>query len=363
MKPFMPDKLPIKSIDWSSLVKLIGKANATLARYDGLLQGMVNPEILLSPFTYQEAVLSSKIEGTQATLGEVLKQEAGEKFDDKRGEDIREVINYRTAMFKAEKILQKYPINLNMIKEIHKVLLKDVRGRNQGLGSFRQVQNWIGKKGCSIEKASYVPPEPMYIMEFLDNWEKYIHSDEKDLLVQLSIIHAQFEIIHPFLDGNGRIGRIIIPLFLYEKKILIRPMFYLSAFLESNRDRYYTSLRNITKKNDWQGWIKFFLEAIIFQANENNKKTKRILELYEKMKIKIPKITHSQYALSALDCLFYRPIFNTSSFIRESKIPKQTAILLLQKLRKNGIINIIRKSRGRKPGIYIFDELFDIAEG
>jgi Fic family protein len=218
---------------------LLGKANRALAQYDGVLYGLPNPEVLLSPMTTQEAVLSSRIEGTQATLGEVLEFEAGEEPEEESKRlDIQEIINYRRALKAAERELKKRPFNLNLLLSLHSILLNSVRGRNKGKGQFRKIQNWIGLPGAPLKKAQFVPPRPEVLPEFLDNWEKYYHLDRPDPLVQLAIIHGQFEILHPFLDGNGRLGRLFVPIFLFEKQILSRPMFYLSAFLEAHRDEY-----------------------------------------------------------------------------------------------------------------------------
>ena len=260
MKPYIPDTLPLQNIDWVKFVNLIGKANAELARYDGILQGIINPHVLLSPLTTKEAVLSSRIEGTQASLVEVFEFEASKQADiqTEKQKDIQEIINYRKSMGIAVNWLAKKPITINMIKEVHSILLDSVRGKDKGRGRFRTVQNWIGRPGTSIEQAEYVPPEPMRIMEFLSNFEKYIHYEEKDILVQLAIVHAQFEIIHPFVDGNGRVGRILIPLFLYEKRLLSLPMFYISEYFETNRDEYYDRLKAITSEKRWEEWIEFF---------------------------------------------------------------------------------------------------------
>lgn len=189
--------------------------------------------------TTQEAVLSSRIEGTQATLGDVLRFEAGEAPKEERKQhDIQEIINYRHALRGAEEELRTRPFNLNLLKKLHSILLDSVRGRDTARGRFRQVQNWVGAPGTPIEEAPFVPPAPGLLMEYLDNWEKYYHADRPDPLVQLAIVHAQFEIIHPFLDGNGRLGRMLVPLFLYEKEFISKPMFYLSAYLEVHQDEY-----------------------------------------------------------------------------------------------------------------------------
>ncbi len=362
MKPFSPDVLPLANIDWTAHVNSIGKAQAALARYDGMLQSIVNPGLLLSPLTTQEAVLSSRIEGTLATMEEVLEFDAdpNEKLSPGKQADIQEIINYRRAISYSIEMLEKRPLTLNVIKELHAMLLDSVRGRNKAPGEFRRIQNYIGSPGADIAEASYVPPSPEMVMPALDNWEKYIHSNEMDALVQLAIVKAQFEIIHPFLDGNGRIGRILIPLFLYEKKMLSSPMFYLSSYLESNRDEYYDRLKAISERGNWNGWIAFFLNAIIEQASLNINKVKAIHDLYEKIKLRIPEVTGSKFAMQATDALFSTPIVTSSSFIRTSSIPKGSAIRIINTLREYKILFDVRKPIGRRSGLFVFDELFDI---
>jgi len=362
MQPFIPNTLPLEKLDWAHFVPLIGQANAELARYDGILQGIINPNVLLSPLTSKEAVLSSKIEGTQATLKEVLEFEASPDVKTKKYKDIQEIINYRQSMHFAVEWLNNKPLTLNLIRKIHGILLDSVRGRNKARGEFRKDQNWIGKPGTPIEQAEYVPPTPFLLMDHLSNFEKYIHYKEYDPLVQLSIVHAQFEIIHPFLDGNGRVGRILIPLFLFEKKLLNSPMFYISEYLETHRDEYYDSLKSISQTNTWERWIDFFLKAIIEQAKINSIKAKAILSLYEQKKIRITEITHSQYAIKILDALFMYPIFKTSDFIKISKIPKASATRFLRQLEEFKIISTLRKGGGRRAKVMIFNKLLKIVE-
>ena len=360
MKPFTPHDLPLKKLDWKKFRKQIGPANRALARYDGILQSIPNPAVLLSPLTTQEAVLSSKIEGTQATLEEVLKYEADPKRQTKHYQDIQEVINYRKAMAYAVEELHQRPISLNLLKRIHSILLDSVRGQNKNRGNFRKIQNWIGKPGASQKEARYVPPDPLKLPGFLDKFEKYIHHDDDDIIVQVAIIHAQFEILHPFLDGNGRIGRILIPLFFYSKGVLHRPMFYISAFLEANRPEYYDKLKDISDNNSWEEWITFFLKAVINQANRNTDKAQQILELYNNMKQKIVDYTHSQYALQALDGLFTIPIFSSRDFQNHSDIPKASSARIINVLKDEGVITTIEEARGSKPALYQFQRLIDI---
>lgn len=357
MEPCIPNYLPLKELKWDQLIHLIGKANYEIARYEGILQGIPNPEILLSPLMTQEAVISSKIEGTQATLEEVLKYEASPSLEPEKGEDIKEIINYRKALNIGSSQLETRPLSYNLIRLLHEILLTDVRGKNKALGEFRKIQNWIGKPNSTIEEARFVPPSPDKIMTYFTNLEEYIHFTEKDVLVQLAIIHGQFEIIHPFIDGNGRLGRMLIPLILFEKKILSKPCFYLSGYMERNRDVYYQRLNEITSTKNWEGWIDFFLSAIIEQSKINSKKAIEILMLYDEMKTKIPKLTRSQFSVQAIDCIFQKAIFSTNDFISISKIPKRSAIRILNELKSNDIIKVIIEGRGRKPCVMVFPKL------
>ncbi len=364
--PFIPHELPPDGLNWQTLVPLVGKANAAIARYDGLLQSLMNPAVLLSPITTNEAVLSSRIEGTQASLGEVLEHDAG--LDTAKSpaisEDIREISNYRKALGMAEEALRDRQISLNFIKSLHAILMDSVRGQNKEPGQFRKTQNWIGRKGTPIEHARFVPPSPLILQEHLEKWENFLLQDGHDPLVQLSIVHAQFEILHPFMDGNGRIGRLLIPLFLYSRKCLNSPMFYMSEYLETHRQEYYDSLRAITAHNDWQGWIEYFLGAVVAQSDTNIRKARAILGLYEDLKEQFIKTTRSQHAIPALDAFFKKPVINTVDFIQLSHIPnKVTAGALLRKLSEAGLVRILKKGRGRSPAIYVLPELVNIAEG
>jgi len=358
--PFIPAQLPLPMVDWVRFVSLIGPANAEIARYDGILQGINNPGILLSPLATREAVLSSKIEGTQASLEEVLEYEAAPSIKAEKYDDIQEIINYRKAMRFAVQWLTKKPITLNLIREMHAILLDSVRGKDKARGHFRSTQNYIAKPGEPIEKALYIPPAPAKVMEALSNFEKYFHFDEKDRLVQLAVLHAQFEIIHPFLDGNGRIGRLLIPLFMLEKAVLNSPMFYISEYLEDNRTEYYTRLRAISEEGKWDDWIEFFLKAVIAQAKTNSAKAKAILALYNTKKERITEITHSQYAIKILDTIFARPIFNSADFIKTSKIPRPSAQRLLTQLKKGEVIDTIKPGGPRKAEVFAFTKLLKI---
>ncbi len=360
MKPYKPQELLSTNLDWAAIVDLLSTANRQLARYDGLLQSIINPEVLLSPLRTQEAVLSSKIEGTQATLKEVLEYEADKVQSSEKQGDIKEIINYRKALLAAKSRLDSLPLSLRLIREMHAVLMQDVRGENKAPGEFRKIQNWIGSPGSTMDTARFVPPTVQDMLHGLDDWEKYIHFKEKDPLVQLAIIHAQFEILHPFLDGNGRIGRILIPLFLFDKDIIREPVFYLSDYLENHRRDYYDALKDITDTGSWTNWIRFFLGAIISQAKKNNDQTRQIVALYDSMKERIVTATHSQFAVSCLDFIFNHPVFNSGRFYEESGVPRASASRLLNAMETNQIIKCIEKGSGRRASLYIFEPLLDI---
>jgi Fic family protein len=317
--------------------------------------------------TTQEAVLSSKIEGTQATVDEVLEQEAGLTKEGEKYKDIQEISNYRSALFQASEHLKTYPIRLSLILDLHRILLDSVRGQGKSPGEFRKDQNWIGKAGCSIDEASFVPPSPLRLLDYLQAWQDYLDFDDSDFLLQVAVTHAQFELLHPFKDGNGRIGRILIPLFLYQKKALSQPMFYLSEYLEAHRDEYYERLKAISAEGDWNGWIAFFLRAITVQARENSKRVRAIMGLYEAMKLRIHEITHSQYSLYLLDELFSRPIFKTTDlvgrFSQKYGIHEKTTPALLRQLKEAGILMELQPGSGRRAAVLCFPDLLNLAEG
>ena len=357
---------PPPALDWVKLLPLIGPANAAVARYEGVLHGIPNPDVLLSPLTSQEAVLSSRIEGTQATLGEVLEVEAGGDLDDEstpKKADIREVLNYRAALAEAAGLLTQLPLSQRLVRLTHARLMQGVRGRNKDPGEFRRIPNWIGPEGCSIEQARFIPCSADALPAAMSAWEKYIHDEAPDALIQLAVLHAEFEAIHPFLDGNGRLGRLIIPLFLQSKGLLSRPNFYLSEFLEGNRDEYYDRLLAVSRDGDWTGWCAFFLRAIIQQAGSNQAKAQAIHALYNARKEWMVEATRSQYGVRALDWFFSRPIFSATDFFAMVDIPEPTAKRILRLVRDNGLLREIRPSSGRRPAVLAFPELLNISEG
>ena len=247
------------------------------------------------------------------------------------------------------------------------MLMNSVRGQDKTPGDFRLEQNWIGRHGCTMEQASFVPPNPMQLPDHLQAWERYLDSDDVDFLLQTAVVHAQFELLHPFKDGNGRIGRILIPLFLYQKRALSQPMFYLSEYLESHREEYYQRLKAISAEADWNGWIAFFLQAITTQAGQNSTRVTAIQALYVQMKLAIQEATHSQYTVHVLDAIFSKPIFRSSDLTaklhKEFGVHAKTTLSLLRQLKEAGILRELKAGSGRRPATLCFPRLINVAEG
>lgn len=355
--PCVPPELPLKELDLTRIQPIIGEANINLGRYDGMLETLSNPELLVTPLSMNEAVLSSRIEGTQATLDEVYEFNAGIKKTDHKRNEIDEIINYRSAIMVAEVQLINQPLNLFLIRQMHKELMKGVRGQYKKPGEFRTEQNYIAKRNESIEEARFIPPHPMLLQSSLENWENYLSKDE-DALILTAIAHAQLEILHPFMDGNGRIGRMLIPLLLFKKNAISKPYFYLSEYLEKERQIYYDKLLNITEKNEWEEWIVFFAEAVIKQSKINIDKIRSINMLYEDTLELVKEATRSIQTIEMTKVLFMHPIVNSTNFALLANIKsKITANKYLKLLEEREIIRCVEKGSGRKPNIYSFDRL------
>ncbi len=299
-------------------------------------------------------------------MGEVLEFEAegdSKEISWDKVADINEILNYRKSMWHATELLEKLPLCQRVVKTAHQTLLQGVRGQGKSPGEYRKIPNWIGPRGCPIEDAKFIPISADKLDEAMGKWENYIHEDAPDILVQLAVLHAEFEALHPFLDGNGRLGRMCVPLFLFKAGLIQSPMFYISAYFEKNRDEYYDKLLSISRDNDWNSWCLFFLKAIQIQAMENQVKASKILHLYESKKNQLVDLTHSQYSIHALDFIFSRPTFKSTDFTSIKEIPTPTAKRILTTLRNNGLFAVLRESRGSSPAIYAFTELINIAEG
>ncbi len=361
LKNFILPLLPPR-IDYGPLIRVIGEAHGAVGELNGLMRkNILNPELLVTPLLTKEAVLSSRIEGTQATLEDVFQYESGAAPRPAAGmeKDIAEIINYRRAMNFSVGELKARPVTREFVKKLHYLLLDSSRGAEKDRGKFRTGQVYIGMPGASIEEASYVPPSPDRIPELLADWEKYANSNiEKDVLVQIGVAHYQMEAIHPFRDGNGRVGRLLIPLFLYQREMLSWPLLYISEYFEKNRADYYGYLRGVTEKSDWVSWLKFFLLALITQSLKTQTSIARIMELNERLKKEVV-AANSVYAPNLLELLFSSPVI-TYAGIKDrlgTKNP-QTIYNLLEKFLQMGIL---KEEPGRKRNrVFVFRDLMNI---
>ena len=363
---YLSGHFPPQNLDLQRLLPLIGPAHAAVAGYEGMLKGLPNANVLLSPLASQEAVLSNRIEGTQTNLTDLLTFEAEGNLSDESTPskvDNREVLNYRIALHAAKDNLEALPLSQGLIRQTHEILMQGVRGQFKSPGKYRRKPDscWIG--GHTIEDARFIPCPVEELDSAMNVLESYIHDEAPDMLLQLAIVHAEFEAIHPFLDGNGRMGRLIIPLFMFYKGLLTSPSFYISEYLESHRDEYFARLLAVSRDDDWTGWCTFFLTAIIEQARSNQQKIHDLLELYDELTERIVEATHSQYSVRALDSIFGRPIFQTTDFVKSSGIPEHTARHILRVLRGRGLLSELRKARGRQPAILALADLLNIVEG
>jgi Fic family protein len=366
VKPATAKSLPtLTEKDWLALIPAMSRANRALAEYNGRLHRLPNLDLLLSPLRLQEAVLSSRIEGTLATMSEVLQFEAGELPErESRRQDIEEILNYRMALDAAMHELKTRPFNLNLLLTLHRLLLQSVRGQNKTPGEFRRQQNYIGSRIGGIERIRFTPPEWSTLAASLSNWEKYYHAEDEPL-VRLALIHAQFEFLHPFLDGNGRLGRILIPLFLFEHGLLSEPTFYLSEYIEEHRDEYIDRLNDLGRiKLGWRNWTEFFLTAVAEQANRNIAKTESILALYEKLKRQFIDITGSKYAVPLLDAVFERQFFQPAQLTWSGHAPTTTTLMtMLRALERGGLVKVYRPDAGRRAAIWWVPEITSLFNG
>jgi Fic family protein len=274
----MPDPLPPK-LEWTGdLVAALSEADRQIGRLAGEGRQLRNPHLLIRPFVRREAVLSSRIEGTQATLGELLAAEAGAAVE-RSPDDLREVGNYVTALEYGVARLKRLPLSLRLVRELHGKLMTGVRGNSATPGEFRRTQNWVGPAGATPERATYVPPPPEELMSCLGPWEKFLHERALPPLAHVALAHYQFEAIHPFLDGNGRVGRLLITLSMIERGVLPAPLLYLSAFFEASREEYYARLRAIQEHAEWEAWMRYFLEGVTRQSEDALRRAEQINSL------------------------------------------------------------------------------------
>lgn len=335
---FVPDPLPPRlEVSWD-LVSALSAADRAVAELAGVGGTLPNPHLLVGPFVRREAVLSSRIEGTQASLSDLFFFEAAPKQYHEPG-DVREVANYVDALEYGLKRIETLPISLRLVRELHEHLMAGVRGGDRSPGEFRRVQSWIGREGCTVDEATYVPPPPHEITSALGDFERFIHaSSGLPPLVRFALLHYQFEAIHPFLDGNGRIGRLLITLEFGSEGLLPQPLLYLSDFFERNRPEYYRLLLAVTTHGEWGEWIRFFLRGVAEQSRDAVLRARKLLALRQELREKLQAARASALLLRLVDELFQYPAITMRRTASALKVTPRAAQMNLDKLIDAGII-------------------------
>lgn len=356
---FVPNPLPPVIEYDAQLIRLLSDADRLIGELSGTGRLLKNPYLLISPYVRREAVSSSKIEGTQSSLSDLFFYEATNKIRP-TAPDVKEVQNYVQALTAGIPLLQKLPISSRLICELHAILMKDVRGEHATPGELRRSQNWIGPPGCTLNEAAYVPPPVDEMHEALSDWEKYLNSEPREpILIQAALMHYQFEAIHPFIDGNGRIGRVLISLFLHNTGALSQPLLYLSEFFEKYRTQYYESLLSVSQKGTWKQWIEFFLRGVINMSQSALDNAKTIITLYETYSNligadkKTPEIAHR-----LLDELFTSMIISIAGLSKKWNIAYTSVKHGVKSLER---LNILKEISGKaRYRLYVCQDLLKI---
>ena len=359
---FIPAPLP-PPLDWSpALVSILAEAERNLSRLASLGVTLPSPHLLARPFVRREAVVSSRIEGTRATLTDLYTYETAQLSFLEPDTDVREVHNYVRALDYGMQRLESLPVSLRLIREVHARLMEGVRGERLTPGEFRRSQNWIGPAGCTLTDAPYVPPPEHEMRKALDELEKYIHAPS-DLppLVRLGLIHYQFEAIHPFLDGNGRIGRLLVILLLCEWDLLPQPFLYLSGYFEAHRQMYYERLLHISQRGEWEEWMRFFLAGVSLQSMDAAHRIARLQELRGVYRRLVQPERAAPRLLATLDVLFERPIVSVRQVEGALGVPYRSAQRYVEKLEALGLLReITGRARNR---LYCAEEILRAIEG
>jgi Fic family protein len=357
---FVPNPLP-PDISWTpDIVSHLSRADRALGELSGIGRALPNPHLLILPFARREAVLSSRIEGTQASLSDLFAFEASRRFEEKS--DVREVFNYVRALEYGLARLKDLPVSLRLTREIHEQLMRGVRGEHSTPGEFRRSQNWIGPPGCLLNDATFVPPPVEEMRTCLDAFERFVHA-QSDIppLVQLALIHYQFEAIHPFLDGNGRVGRLIIVMLLCLRQLLSQPLLYLSAYFEAHRQTYYQLLLSVSQRGAWKEWVLFFLDGVESQAHDAVRRSHRIQDLRREYRTRFQTTQSSAKLLQVVDLLFGAPVVTVSQVKEAVGVTFPSANRYIAQLEEAGIIReITGQARNR---LYEASEIIRAIEG
>lgn len=365
IQPFLPSLLPLcaREDDWGAYGNNPGLAAAMLGRFSGMMEASAKADLFWLMWMLRESQYSNEIEGTVTTLDEVLENNAGLQIPIERKEDVQEVLNYRATMrLGAEMLAEGTALSLFLVRTLHGRLLQGTRGADKSPGAWRNVQVHIGKRGTPLTAASYVPPAPEHVPGLLENWIAFIRRTDMDPIIQAAVMHAQFEMIHPFVDGNGRMGRLLISLFLTEKGLLSKPCFYMSAYLQEHREEYYAALGEISRTGCWEHWIRFFITAILERSRANIDTLREMTALYEDCKKKLHECTSSGYAISILDYAFENPVFTIPGMAKTLHVTVPALSHLMQKLQRADFFQCVRKGSGRQAALWSFGRMMEILQ-
>jgi len=357
------EKFPPQNLDYEKIVNSLLKATDALARYDQMLKNMHNSAILLAPLRNQEAVISSRMEGTISTMDEILKFEADSENDSEEAKNVRsevfETILYQRALLNAQRAMKDgYPLSQHLIKTLHQQLLSFGRGAQKSPGQYKTEQNYLADK--IKQKVLFTPISPEKLNDGLEKLFTYIKDSSHPILIKTALMHLEFEALHPFQDGNGRIGRMLITLLLWSSGAISEPHFYVSGYMEEHKEEYIDTMRNVSENNNWEAWCIFFSNAIEKQAIRNLEIAESIKNLYEDMKPVFSDALSSKWSVNALDYIFTNPIFRNNRFTSKSGIPGPTAARFTRILLDKELIRTLEESSGRRPALYAFEPLLKL---
>lgn len=356
------DGFPPQSIDYNIIMDAMIGATESISRFDQMLKNMHNSEILLAPLRNQEAVISSRMEGTISTLDEIMQYEAdygdGKVHSSQVRNDVIETILYQRTLKNVQQAMSDgYPLSKSLLKTMHEQLLSKGRGARKFPGKFKTEQNYLADR---TKKILFIPISPEKLEGGLDSLFDYINNDSSPMLLKTAVSHLEFEALHPFQDGNGRIGRMLITLMLWSSQTISAPHFYISGYFEENKDRYIDLMREVSATGNWNNWCVFFLEAVKYQASNNLEIAEKISQLYESMKGEFSDLLSSKWSLNALEFIFTTPVFRNSSFTHKSGIPTSTASKFTKILQENDILQVVEEGSGRTSTLYSFEPLMEI---
>jgi Fic family protein len=355
---------PPRELELNKVLGSLLKATDALARYDQVLKSLHSTEFFLAPLRNQEAVISSRMEGTISTLDEILQYEADldettEENPEKVRSEVFETILYQRALTNAQRAMQDgYPLSEHLVKSIHQQLLSFGRGAGKSPGKYKTEQNYLADK--IKQKIEFIPISPEKLIDGMEDLFKYLDESQDAVLIKTALMHLEFEALHPFKDGNGRIGRMLITLYLWSTGTIAAPHFYISGYMEEHKDLYIDTMRRVSSEGKWEEWCNFFFKAIEEQALKNIQIAESIKQLYEEMKSVFADTLSSKWSVNALDFIFANPIFRNNRFTSGSGIPAQTASRFTRLLLDRNIIRTIKDASGRRPALYAFEPLLKL---